>query len=517
MEHIGGERAGLLAILLAYDRPDLAIRVPLADMTPSPSQAPSRGAQLLGPILRFFTAAAVADRISLPPTWLPMSLVREQIMTGLIRVSSLIGTLALALTIPELLRLGLGALILPYTVGVICFWALSLSRRLPYALRGGALLIAVYGLALTELLNFGFSVDAHAYLMAFSLYTVLFFSMRSGVLATAISTATLLLLGVCQALGWFIPWSMPLQSLTLMMVLVVCVIFVAMVGSVQIGVSVLFRRIEEALREEQEARRLLEDERNMLEQRVAERVRDLQAQNAELEAFAHTVAHDIKNPLSAIMGYGHLLLYGLQGLDQEAIAADLQRIIAAGQKATRITDELLLLAQTRTVHEVAVAPLDMAALIDAVEARLHHELRRSEATLVRPERWPLAYGYAAWVEEIWFNYLSNALKYGGTPPRLVVGADQLADGMIRFWVQDNGPGLSDEEQGRLFTAFTRLHTERAPGHGLGLTIVQRIAARLGGEVGVESVPDQGSRFSFTLPAAAPAAVEDAAAALSSTR
>ena len=73
---------------------------------------------------------------------------------------------------------------------------------------------------------------------------------------------------------------------------------------------------------------------------------------------------------------------------------------------------------------------------------------------------------------------------------------------MRFWVRDNGPGLSQEEQARLFTPFERLHQRRAEGHGLGLSIVQRIATKLGGQVGVESdeLPGQGCTFYFTLPA-----------------
>ena len=73
--------------------------------------------------------------------------------------------------------------------------------------------------------------------------------------------------------------------------------------------------------------------------------------------------------------------------------------------------------------------------------------------------------------------------------------------MIRFWVQDNGVGLQPEAHARLFTEFTRLAPDRAAGHGLGLTIVQRIITKLGGKVGVESTPGQGCRFYFTLPAA----------------
>ena len=75
--------------------------------------------------------------------------------------------------------------------------------------------------------------------------------------------------------------------------------------------------------------------------------------------------------------------------------------------------------------------------------------------------------------------------------------------MIRFWVRDNGPGLTPEEQARLFAPFERLHRGRAEGHGLGLSIVRRIVEKLGGQAGVESEPGQGSLFFFTLPAAPP--------------
>jgi two-component system, sensor histidine kinase and response regulator len=72
--------------------------------------------------------------------------------------------------------------------------------------------------------------------------------------------------------------------------------------------------------------------------------------------------------------------------------------------------------------------------------------------------------------------------------------------MVRFWVRDNGPGLSPEAQTKLFTPFTRLHKERADGHGLGLSIVQQIVEKQGGKIGLESVEGQGSLFYFTLPA-----------------
>jgi two-component system sensor histidine kinase/response regulator len=110
-------------------------------------------------------------------------------------------------------------------------------------------------------------------------------------------------------------------------------------------------------------------------------------------------------------------------------------------------------------------------------------------------------GYAPWVEEVWVNYISNALKYGGTPsaaPRVELGAETQGDGMVRFWVRDHGPGIAPEAQLRLFTPFTRLDHVRAGGHGLGLSIVRRIVEKLGGQVSVASQVGEGSTFSFTL-------------------
>jgi signal transduction histidine kinase len=128
-------------------------------------------------------------------------------------------------------------------------------------------------------------------------------------------------------------------------------------------------------------------------------------------------------------------------------------------------------------------------------------IEQSQVQISEPDGWPAAVGYAPWVEEMWANYLSNAIKYGGQPPRVELGCDLRPDHKVRFWVRDHGSGLTPEEQVQLFSPFTRLSKVNIEGHGLGLSIVQRIAERLAGEVGVESQPGQGSLFFFTLPAA----------------
>jgi two-component system sensor histidine kinase/response regulator len=247
----------------------------------------------------------------------------------------------------------------------------------------------------------------------------------------------------------------------------------------------------------QRLQRNLEEKNVRLEQEIAER----EILIAELNAFAHTVAHDLKNPLGVTINYAQLLRGYYDKMSPEDLNQSLEMIVRNGQKMANIINELLLLASIRK-EEVDLRPLDMARTVSEARSRLKFLIEEHQAELIIPDEWPLALGYGPWVEEIWTNYLSNAIKYGGRPPRVELGATPRADGMIQFWVRDNGDGLSSEEQTRLFAPFSRLDQARARGHGLGLSIVHRIVEKLSGAVLVESAgqPGQGSIFSFLLQA-----------------
>jgi len=120
---------------------------------------------------------------------------------------------------------------------------------------------------------------------------------------------------------------------------------------------------------------------------------------------------------------------------------------------------------------------------------------------VLPERWQDAVGYTAWIEEVWVNYIGNAVKHGKRGMTVEVGMEETQEGkMIRYWVRDNGPGIPEDRFEDLFLPFTRLAQAKIEGHGLGLSIVRRIVEKLGGEVGVKSEVGKGSTFFFTLPA-----------------
>jgi len=244
-------------------------------------------------------------------------------------------------------------------------------------------------------------------------------------------------------------------------------------------------------------------ERKEAQQSLQEYAQELEVRNVELDAFASTVAHDLKNPLTAMLGLTGMLETNYTQLSRERREQILQNLIQSGKKMDNIIDELLLLASIRKQDQIPRDPLDMGAIVAEAQQRLTSLITEYGAEVSTPAAWPLTVGYAPWLEQVWVNYLSNAIKYGGQPPQITLGYEppSSAEDQVRFWIRDNGAGLTPEEQQLLFVEFSRLDQVGTVGHGLGLSIVRRIIGKLGGEVGVESQVGQGSTFFFTLPAA----------------
>jgi signal transduction histidine kinase len=209
--------------------------------------------------------------------------------------------------------------------------------------------------------------------------------------------------------------------------------------------------------------------------------------------------------MGTIVGFAGLLETEATTMPPEELRQYLRLIARKGRMMVNIIDELLLLAEVRQ-KEAPKKQLDMANILITVQERLDDMIREYQAQLILPslaqlQNWPVTLGHGPWVVEVWVNYLSNAIKYGGRPPQVEIGAMVEADGFARFWVHDNGLGLSPEQQSCLFTPFVQFNQTQAKGHGLGLSIVKRIIEKLGGQVGVESTGQsgQGTLFFFTLP------------------
>ena len=241
-------------------------------------------------------------------------------------------------------------------------------------------------------------------------------------------------------------------------------------------------------------------ELEMVNESLRQRVAELEARNGELEAFAHTVAHDLKGPICSLAGCADFMGHAHTSLSDGELQKCLGVIHRSALQLGDIVDELLLLCGLS--HEKAeTTELDMTSIVSRALHRLAYRIEDKGVKVALPETWPVAVGHGPWIEEVWVNYIDNAIKYGGQPACVELGAER-ANGTSRFWVRDNGRGLAAEERDNLFAPFTRLNQVQTQGHGLGLSIVRHIVEKLDGEVSVESsgVPGQGSTFGFTLPA-----------------
>ncbi|MBI1278241.1 MAG: tetratricopeptide repeat protein [Anaerolineaceae bacterium] len=237
--------------------------------------------------------------------------------------------------------------------------------------------------------------------------------------------------------------------------------------------------------------RVLEEQINLHEQMIA-----------DLESYADNIAHDLKNPIAVISTYMELLEMDLEGQIPEENFRAIKNVTTTAEKMNTIIDSLLTLARARK-QAIMPQPIDMGDILRNSIERLALPIQQKNAHIHVSHPLPDALGHSSWLEEVWVNYIGNAIKYGGSPPEVHIGAVPLTGGLIRYWISDNGKGLSTDEQAHLFQKFERLGQNKIDGHGLGLTIIKTVVERLGGSVGVASsgIPGEGSTFSFTLPAA----------------
>ena len=217
----------------------------------------------------------------------------------------------------------------------------------------------------------------------------------------------------------------------------------------------------------------------------------------ELDTYAHTVAHDLKSPVGQIAGFSELIQDEVECGDLDKIRKYSKIINESSLNLVHIIDELLLLALVRS-SEINKTTVTVVQCFEGAVKRLQGEIRLSGAVIHEPKEWIPVKGFQNWIQEVFVNYLSNAIKYGGNPPVIEISAWR-EQGMVWYSVTDNGAGIPEEMMDRLFVAYSRLETTKADGHGLGLSIVKRIVEKLGGEVGVKNAAGQGACFYFGLP------------------
>ncbi|QSW99839.1 PAS domain-containing protein [Haloterrigena alkaliphila] len=227
--------------------------------------------------------------------------------------------------------------------------------------------------------------------------------------------------------------------------------------------------------------------------------RKLEESNERLEQFAYAVSHDLQEPLRMVSSYLKLLedRYGDElgddGREFVEFAVD------GAERMTAMIDGLLEYSRVTTRGD-PLEPIDLERVVDDVLADLQFRIEDHDAEIT-VEDLPRVEGDADQLRQVFQNLLDNAIEYSGDePPRIRVDAERNGD-MWTVSVADEGIGIDPDDTDRIFEVFERLHTrEEHEGTGIGLALCKRIVERHDGELWVESEPDEGTTFSFTLPA-----------------
>lgn len=250
-------------------------------------------------------------------------------------------------------------------------------------------------------------------------------------------------------------------------------------------------------------RKVAEEEINALNRQLNQRVTELTEINKELESFSYSISHDLRAPLRSMQGFAHALYheYGknLEGEGKEFA----RRIILSSMYMDTLLHDLLDYSRlTRAQLEPTCVNLD--AVLNEILAQAGKDLdeKKAKVEICRPLI-PVS-AHLPTVRQILSNLISNGLKFvdSSRTPRIRVRTEKR-ENAVRIWVEDNGIGIADEHQDRIFNLFERLHTtQEYPGTGIGLALVRKGVERMGGRVGVQSKIGNGSQFWLELPIAA---------------
>lgn len=255
--------------------------------------------------------------------------------------------------------------------------------------------------------------------------------------------------------------------------------------------------VSERIRAEEELRRALIDTIRETEKQkmVADQASQLKSELLEI------AAHDLKNPLTSILGFSQMIQ--LEAEEDTSVAESAQLIEQASQRMLKIISQLIQGSALESGElELEKELFDISVVSDFVITNNKPlATQKKQKLILALEEDLMVHGEMDRIIEIIDNLISNAIKYSPIGGKIWINLTQ-ENGNARFEIIDEGPGLSDEEQTKLFKKFTRLSPEPTGGEtstGLGLSIVKKLVELHDGDVGVESEPGNGSKFYFTIP------------------
>jgi signal transduction histidine kinase len=226
---------------------------------------------------------------------------------------------------------------------------------------------------------------------------------------------------------------------------------------------------------------------------------DLKLRNEDLEAFIRAMSHDLRASIRAVSMFAEAVAKSQADRFTKEGKEDLNRICSTAQEMRELVDSLLNFSRVGR-GEVRYEPIDLREYVETCLQNLHAEIRARNANVRVKGKARIVQADPTLLKIALTNLLSNAIKFvpQGVRPDITVSASSNQD-LCRIEIHDNGVGISQEDQQRIFMPFVRLYREEEfPGIGLGLSAVRKAVELMGGRVGVESRPGRGSRFWIEL-------------------
>jgi signal transduction histidine kinase len=473
----------------------------------------------LSPLLRFFIPPLLPN--SGPQADLDLVFLqgRERLLTAMLRTLVVLGLLSLLLALPTVIREEQGRILTFYIVFLGLIGLAALNRKLDYRLRAGLLLSVEYSLGLIDLLNFGLAEDGRIYLFGFSVIAIVLLGPWGGLGALGLSVTTIALVGWLTSQGQLVSFQashIPAQTLTVETAIITTAVFLMQAGMVMAALYLLLRSLEIAWQRERQVTYLLEQQRNLLEQRVAERTQELvlardqalKGSQLKTELLAR-VSHELRTPLGIILGYAEMLREKFYGALADEQYPPLESIIENSHALTRQLRELLDQARLGADKlQLQLSAFSLDELINGLEIQTQALAQAKGLSLtieIADEMPPTLWGDPLRLQQILTNLIGNAIKFTQAGS-VWVYIYRPQDNQWVIQVSDTGPGILVEAWSLIFEPFQQVDgsmTRRHGGVGLGLSIVKQLVKLMGGEVSLESEIGRGSTFTVTLPLVLP--------------
>lgn len=437
----------------------------------------------------------------------------ERTFTIIMRIVSVLGVTALVLSLSFFREVTV--FLIDSCVVIAILWFLGLARRIPFDWRMLIFFTALYILTVRELASYGYSPEGFAFCLTFVTLAVLLAGLRGGLIAFGAIFATLATLGALIGGGWYHP---PLTSPdsvipeSLSLVMPRLTVFLVLTGALGAAIYALLHSLSHSQQRETQTLNLLQQERDLLEQRVVERTNDLakardqalQASNFKSQLLSR-VSHELRTPLNGVLGFAELLKMNAYGaLNERQIKATVN-IIDSAHYLTHMVNDLLDEAQIETGTIVFnIVPFSPAELLKDVSITLSVLASKKGLTYLSecsPDLPDQLHGDVNRLHQLIINLAGNAIKFTQTG-EVRVRFLHSSPGQWTIQISDTGVGISKDAQKYIFDAFRQVDnniTRENRGSGLGLSITKQLVELMGGQISLESEMEKGSTFTVILP------------------